>query len=264
MVQMGTIQNNDNIFIAKRLLQYILVWCETGSVSIVVDDKEYRLESKDILTITSGQYHYFKKVENNTNGDILYFTLDFFCKNDNDIELIFENGLFCHFDINQVIRIKDHHLIREQLEIIRKELLEKPYQYLTSTRSRIELILVAINRAKINRGDEVWKPDTLFLKFLEFVRTNFEKNYPLKIIAEKLWTTELKLNEHSKIHTGKTAQNVIHSLIISEAKRLLQYEKLSIKEIAFALGFNDPYYFSNFFKKHTDLSPKNYQKSLII
>jgi hypothetical protein len=34
--------------------------------------------------------------------------------------------------------------------------------------------LVAINRAKVNRGDGVWKPDGLFLKFLEAVRNNFE------------------------------------------------------------------------------------------
>ncbi|WP_228409828.1 helix-turn-helix domain-containing protein [Chryseobacterium sp. T16E-39] len=75
-------------------------------------------------------------------------------------------------------------------------------------------------------------------------------------------TTESKLNEVSKLHTNKTAQNVIYSLIISEAKRLLLYEKLSIKEIAYQLGFNDPFYFSNFFKKHTQQSPKDYQKTV--
>ena len=262
MVQIATFENNDTIFTPKRLLKYILVWCECGNVSIVVDDKELVLQQKDVLTITSGQYHYFKKMDN-AKGFVLDFTLDSFCKNDNDIELIFQNGLFCHFDLNEVIHIENHRLVNDQLKTIQKELSAQPYQYLTSIHSRIELILVEINRAKIKRGDEIWKPDALFLKFLEFVRGNFDKNYPLKIIAEKLNTTELKLNEQSKLHTGKTAQNVIYGLIISEAKRLLQYEKLSIKEIAFGLGFNDPYYFSNFFKKHTRLSPKAYQKRLV-
>lgn len=263
MVQIRTFENNDNLFTPKRLLKYVLVWCESGQLSIVVDDKELELKPKDVLTITSGQYHYFKKLDN-AKGFVLDFTLDFFCKNDNDIELIFENGLFCHFDMNEIINIKNNRLISEQLKIIQNELLEEPYQYLTSIHSRIELILVEINRSKLKRGDEIWKPDALFLKFLEFVRNNFDKNYPLKTIAEKLHTTELKLNEQSKTHTGKTAQNVIYGLIISEAKRLLQYENLPIKEIAFELGFNDPYYFSNFFKKHTYLSPKAYQKEFVI
>jgi AraC-like DNA-binding protein len=29
--------------------------------------------------------------------------------------------------------------------------------------------------------------------------------------------------------------------------------------VAYKLGFNDPFYFSNFFKKHTQVSPKAYQ-----
>jgi hypothetical protein len=42
----------------------------------------------------------------------------------------------------------------------------------------------------------------LFLKFLETVRANFDKNYSLADIAGKLGTTEAKLNEQSKLHTG--------------------------------------------------------------
>ncbi len=74
-----------------------------------------------------------------------------------------------------------------------------------------------------------------------------------------LGTTEAKLNEQLKLHTGKTAQNVVYGLVISEAKRLLIYQDLSIKEVAYELGFNDPFYFSNFFKKHTRQSPKAFK-----
>ena len=132
-----------------------------------------------------------------------------------------------------------------------------------SVHSRIELLLFEVNRSKIANGGEVWKPDALFLQFLEFVRNNFEHNYPLKEIASRLHTTELKLNEQAKQHAGKTAQSVIYGLVISEAKRKLQYEEKSIKEIAFELGFKDPYYFSKFFKNHTDLSPTEFQKELL-
>ena len=91
------------------------------------------------------------------------------------------------------------------------------------------------------------------------MRANFDKNYSLADIARKLGTTEAKLNEQSKLHAGRTAQNVIYGLIASEAKRLLTYQNLTVKEVAYQLGFNDPFYFSNFFKKHTNHSPKSYQ-----
>jgi AraC-like DNA-binding protein len=238
-------------------MKYVLVYCASGKLTMVVDEKELALTAGHILTITSGQYHYIKKSAKAT-GFILEFTLDFFCKNDNDIELIFHNGLFCHFDLNEIIAV-DKTIVETLLKLIQSELQKQPYQYLISVHSRIELILVEINRSKVKRGDEIWKPDALFLKFLEAVRNNFEHNYPLNYFSKTLGTTNDKLNELAKLHAGKTAQNVIYGLIASEAKRLLTYENLSVKEVAYKLGFNDPFYFSTFFKKHTKLSPSLYQ-----
>ncbi|QEC66500.1 helix-turn-helix domain-containing protein [Panacibacter ginsenosidivorans] len=240
-------------------MRYVLLYCTSGKISMRVDEKEFTIHAGEVITITSGQIHSISKTAK-AKGVVLEFTLDFFCKDDKDIELIFHNGLFCHFAMNEIIAV-DKNIMETQLQNITEELLNKPYQYLISVHSRIELILVTINRAKVARGDEIWKPDALFLKFLEAVRSNFEHNYPLSTFAKMLGTTELKLNELAKLHAGKTAQNIIYGLIASEAKRLLTYENLSVKEVAYKLGFNDPFYFSNFFKKHTRIAPKTYQSN---
>jgi len=258
MVELKTFDEYPDLFKPKRFSKYVLLWCTKGELTILVDEKELSVKQHEILTITSGQVHYVKELKNAT-GVVLTFPLYFFCKDDNDIELIFHNGLFCHFELNEVIPIKNYAAIETQLQYIKEELEKQPYQYLISIRSRIELLLVTINREKVDRGDEIWKPGALFLKFLEAVRANFEHNYTLAQYAKLLSTTELKLNEQAKMHTGKTAQNVIYGLVISEAKRLLTYENLSVKEVAYKLGFNDPFYFSNFFKKHALISPKTYQ-----
>jgi AraC family transcriptional activator of pobA len=247
----------------RRVMKYVLVYCASGSATIVVDENEFILSSNSVITITSGQIHYFKKLKA-AKGFILEFTYDFFCKDDNDIELVFHNSLFCHFAMNEVIPLAKSELLHKELLQIEKEIAEQPYQYLISIHSRIELMLVEINRAKIMLGGEIYKPDALFLKFLEAVRADFKKNRTVKQIAASLGTTESKLNELSKLHTGKTAQNVIFGLTASEAKRLFTYEKLSVKEVAYALGFNDPFYFSNFFKKQTKQSPKLYKDKFAV
>lgn len=262
MIQLKTFTNLNEPNKPERILSYLLIWCEEGIVNLVVDEMEIQLVKNQALTITSGQIHYFKAIEGEIT--VLEFSLDFICKDDNDIELIFHNGLFCHFGQNEVITLKTPKTFSDILQKIEIELKEKPYQYLISNRSYIELLLIELNRAKVEKGDEIWKPDALFLKFLEAVRTNFANDITLSQIAEKLQTTEAKLNELSKLHTNKTAQNVIYSLIISEAKRLLIYQNLSIKEIGYQLSFNDPFYFSNFFKKHTLVSPKEYKKKFNI
>ncbi|MEB2775399.1 hypothetical protein SYJ56_08775 [Algoriphagus sp. D3-2-R+10] len=156
----------------RRIIKYVLIWCRQGSLIVQIDGHDFKLAKHETITITSGQIHFIKE-SNGAEGYVLEFTYDFFCKDDKDVELIFENGLFCHFDENQVIAISNFKEVAEQLRLIDQELKEEPYQYLTSVHSRIELILVEINRSKINRGDEIWKPDALLLKFLELVRRNF-------------------------------------------------------------------------------------------
>jgi AraC family transcriptional regulator, transcriptional activator of pobA len=258
MITITPLNTATDLLQPRRIVKYVLVWCSSGSASIVVDENEFVLKANQVVTITSGQVHYFKKLKA-AKGFIVEFTLDFFCKNDKDIELIFHNGLFCHFAMNEVITVNKA-VIENQLNSIKEELEKQPYQHFISIHSRIELILVAINRAKVKRGDEIWKPEALFLKFLEAVRNNFEHNYTVAQFAKMLSTTEIKLNELARLHAGKTAQNVICSLVASEAKRLLTYGNLSVKEVAYQLGFNDPFYFSNFFKKQTKLSPKLYKE----
>ena len=245
---------------ARRVLRYVLLWVREGTATLVVDEKEFELRRYAVITVTSGQVHFFKRVE----GEVvcLSFTLDFICKDDNDIELIFHNGLFCHFGQNEVIGIDRPGEFGGVLERISFELTTRPYQYAISVRSCIELLLVQINRVKVGRGDEIWKPDALFLRFLEAVRDNFSANWTAGQFAERLGTTKEKLDELAKLHTGKTAQMVIYSLVISEAKRLLQYQDVSVKEIAYRLGFADPFYFSNFFKKHLGVSPKVFKEAL--
>lgn len=262
MVEIQRIENISN-FSPKRVKKYIFLFCSEGNLSIEVDNKLITLTQNQVLTITSGQYHCFKNTREG-KGYSLDFTLDYICKTEKDIELIFQNSLFCHFDYNEIITINNSTEIEQQLQKIEQELNQKPFQYLESIHSRIELLLFEVNRSKIANGGEVWKPDALFLQFLEFVRNNFENNFSLKEIAIRLHTTKLKLNKLAKQHAGKTAQNVIYGLLISEAKRKLYYEEKSIKEIAFELGFNDPYYFSKFFKNHTDLSPTAFQEEVNI
>jgi len=262
MIDIKTFSQATDLENPRRVLKYVLVFCTSGETTVSVDENEFILTQNCVLTITSGQIHYFRNIQNAT-GFVLEFTYAFFCKDDNDMELIFHNGLFCHFAMNEMIKVDNPQIVIKELEEIGKEILEKPYQYLISIHSRIELILIEINRTKINRGDEIYKPDALFLQFLETVIQNFEKNLSVAETANLIGTTEAKLNELSKLHCNKTAQNIIFGLIISEAKRLFTYEKLSVKEVAYALGFNDPFYFSNFFKKHTNTSPKSFKEKAV-
>ena len=81
-------------------------------------------------------------------------------------------------------------------------------------------------------------------------------------MAIQVGSTENKINGFAKKIAEDTAKNLLNDLVILEAKRCLQYEKMRINEVAYHLGFSDPYYFSRFFKKHTLKSPSKYLQGL--
>ena len=71
------------------------------------------------------------------------------------------------------------------------------------------------------------------------------------------------LNRSVKEITGKTTSEMIAQRVIEEAKALLLHTNWNIAEIAFCLGFPEPAYFSNFFKKHVTQTPGQYRKAKV-
>jgi AraC-like DNA-binding protein len=65
------------------------------------------------------------------------------------------------------------------------------------------------------------------------------------------------LNRAVKEITGKPTTAHLAERIISEAKALLQHTDWNIADIAYALGFEYPTYFNNYFKRMTGTNPKS-------
>jgi AraC family transcriptional regulator, transcriptional activator of pobA len=100
--------------------------------------------------------------------------------------------------------------------------------------------------------------------FLELLERQFPIetiDTPLKLKTAQHFAQYLNvhvnyLNRAIKEVTGKPTTTHITERIVSEAKALLQHTDWNISEIAFALGFESPTYFNNFFKKNTGTNPK--------
>lgn len=103
---------------------------------------------------------------------------------------------------------------------------------------------------------------SLFLELLERQFPIESTERPLKLknaqdFAENLSIHTNHLNRSVKEITGKPTTAHISERIISEAKALLLHTDWSIAEIAYALGFEYPTYFNNYFKRITGTIPKS-------
>ncbi|UOB18896.1 helix-turn-helix domain-containing protein [Abyssalbus ytuae] len=101
--------------------------------------------------------------------------------------------------------------------------------------------------------------------FMELLERQFpveSPDKPLQLTTANDYAKNLSvhvnyLNRSVKEVTGKTTTAHISTRVISEAKAILQHTDWNISEIAFALGFEYPTYFNNFFKKHTGVNPSS-------
>lgn len=78
--------------------------------------------------------------------------------------------------------------------------------------------------------------------------------------ADQLHLSPNYFGDLIKKETGKSAQEYIQHKIIDTAKTLLVSSGKSISEIAYALGYQYPQYFSRAFKRSTGITPVEYRR----
>lgn len=81
----------------------------------------------------------------------------------------------------------------------------------------------------------------------------------VKYLADKVNLSASYLSDLLKKETGMNAQDHIHYYLIEEAKNILLNTDQSVSEIAYALGFEYPQYFSKLFKQKTGKTPVEYR-----
>jgi len=114
-----------------------------------------------------------------------------------------------------------------------------------------------LSRRKVN-NDTVAKLEELIENYLKNEATH--SGLPtVNFFAEKLNISPNYLSDLLKNSTGKNAQTHIQECIIDRAKQLLSTTCLSVKEIAYNMGFEHPQSFSTMFRKNTQQTPLQYR-----
>ena len=103
--------------------------------------------------------------------------------------------------------------------------------------------------------------------FLELLERQFpieSAEQPLQLKSAQDYASSLNvhvnyLNRALKEVTGKPTTTYISERIISEARVLLQHTDWNSADIAYALGFEYPSYFNNYFKRMTGTNPTSFR-----
>lgn len=129
-------------------------------------------------------------------------------------------------------------------EILLSIATQKSYDYLCS-----------IGYAHQYKSNDIEKIDTVY----NYVLNNFKADLSLKDIALKCNMNTAAFCRYFKKKTGKTFKDFMNEIRLGNAAKLLLKGDMTIAEVAFESGFNNPSYFNRLFKRVKGLTPKGYQ-----
>lgn len=103
--------------------------------------------------------------------------------------------------------------------------------------------------------------ESKILPAVNYITRNYATSKPLSFYAAlcNLSTSHFKVLFTKTLHMAPSAY--INQLKLAHTKDLLANTDLTVAEVAAQAGFNDPLYFSRFFKKHTGTTPSEFRKS---
>jgi AraC-like DNA-binding protein len=200
-------------------------------------------------------------------GYTILFSEDFFSASDRNESL--QNSPLFKIGGTPILKINEDQ--REFLNTIFRKMIEEQktdYAYKDDLiRNYIHLIIHEALKLQPSENYDQHKnaASRLTSVFLELVERQFpieSADRPLQLKTAQDYANSLHvhvnyLNRALKEVTGKPTTTHITERIIIEAKALLQHTDWNISDIAYALGFEYPSYFNNYFKRITGTNPKS-------
>ena len=97
---------------------------------------------------------------------------------------------------------------------------------------------------------------------ISLIKRSFQNKIYLNEIGKNSGLSYVQFLRRFKAYTGVSPSEYVMTLRLQKAKELLTNTNFQIRQIAFYCGFENEYYFSNFFKKQTGISPTSFRKAL--
>jgi len=247
----------------RQISHFEIVWIERGSGTLWVNGHESILSDHCIYLLFPGQLCLLAS-EDWTEGYIISFPLEFLCYTDSQGNF---SWLLHHY--SDAIKFPtipiEPEVLDEMEQLVVKMRREFEYRFLRGSnimRGLLELFLIYFSsHFKPALHDFASRRDQgLVRKFLTVVKSNFKTMKMVGEYANELCVTPNYLNQVVKRSTGFPARHHIQQCIINHAKSQATYSDLSMKEIAYALGFEDYAHFSKYFKNISGVNFSHYRK----
>ena len=247
----------------QPLVRFEIVWFIEVEGSISIDAIQQTLQSQTVYCFVPGQVRQYQ-LTGTMQGYRIAFSQDFV--NRGGLHRSIESWMDMAGVEPHALTVRASEEMQDDLQsIIRK--MQKEYLNYYLLRSEIlcgllNILLIHLSRTMNvkDQGFALSKDRELVQKFKALLKRDFLTRKQVGDYASELCVTANYLNRTVKKITGFTASHHIQQQIILEAKRKAIHSNVSMKEIAYFLGFDNLAHFSKFFKNNSGMNFTSFKK----
>jgi len=252
------IAEDDRIMQAHRDDHYIFILQQSGYTSIMLDFNAIKLDGTNLFYILPGQVHHYIDMKGSSGW--------FMGMDASLLPNAFRDELVNNAAISQALPLRDAGCISDCFQLlyhVRKQNDDSPHHIkvmhslitaLTGMYAEAYRLAGSCNNHQPTRMQSITK------QFKQLLVNHFNTVKSPTEYASMLNISLSYLNEVVKQSTGFPVTYWIQQQVMLEAKRLLYYTDLTVKEIACAVGYDDHTYFARLFKKILQCTPLDFRK----
>ena len=223
---------------------------------MILEDEVFPLRPGSLVNVPTGSVHAFSFIPG-TQGWVVTIASEMM-----DESLEPSEGLRQSLARPAVFCAPEH--IRDIMQAIFEEYAGRGYARAQILRALTGVLLGLAARALVPDAPVEGRPDAngILQAFEALVEDHFIDHWTVSDYARELGITPTHLSRVTRAAIGQPASRLIEERMIREARRDLVYTNLPISRIAYALGYNDPAYFSRVFSQATGMAPRDFRERI--
>ena len=243
----------------RDLIQLLLLY--RGHVAARLDDASLALDAPAVVVIPPGAVHSFT-FQPNTSGIVISFAPGLL------LELAApESGirefLECPTAAALAMAAVRETDLRALGDMLLREFTRSAPGRQTALRGLLGAMLanvLRLAREAAGRAPGAAAPEReLVARFRRLIEERYRSHVSVCSYVTQLGVSESKLRRACLDVTGQSPIELVHLRVLVEAERQLRYTTMSIAQIAYHLGYEDPAYFTRFFTRRTKVSPRRFR-----
>lgn len=266
LVSHAELMGSDDLFTPSLRDFHVIFWFKKGSGTYYVDFEAFTFQPNTIVLISKDQLHYIVPPEEDWEVQSIVFKSDFVYRTDVDLQHLFNFGIQCH-NLGEQILTPDANTV-QALELFSAQMKQVFETWQEPHRSNafyhwLCLFLIqceTLQPASVQQEKStISEDDKMINAFTSLLETHFASEFKVDFYLDQLGLTNKSLSRLTKKRFHLSPKAVINERRLLEIKRLLRGTTKPVKEIGYALHFDEPTNLVKYFKKGTGMTPNAFR-----